>query len=98
MNSRVGGREIFCIQRVSNIQTMYLYNWPISETGNDALILNDAFNSQRSRGREFDPGPGPYFRGDWSWNNFYGHSPPSADLFKKGCCQLQAKVCAQITG
>ena len=23
---------------------------------------------------------------------------PSADLFKKVCCQLQAKVCAQITG
>ena len=23
---------------------------------------------------------------------------PSADLFKKGCCQFQAKVCAQITG
>ena len=23
---------------------------------------------------------------------------PSADLFKKGCCQLQAKVSAQITG
>ena len=23
---------------------------------------------------------------------------PSADLFKKGCCQLQAEVCAQITG
>ena len=23
---------------------------------------------------------------------------PSADLFKKGCCQLQAKVCVQITG
>ena len=22
----------------------------------------------------------------------------SADLFKKGCCQLQAKVCAHITG
>ena len=21
---------------------------------------------------------------------------PSADSFKKGCCQLQAKVCAQI--
>ena len=30
----------------------------------------------RSRGREFDPGPVPYFRGDWSWNDFYGHSPP----------------------
>ena len=23
---------------------------------------------------------------------------PSADSFTKGCCQLQAKVCAQITG
>ena len=23
---------------------------------------------------------------------------PSADSFKKGCCQFQAKVCAQITG
>ena len=23
---------------------------------------------------------------------------PSADLFKKGCCQLQPKVCARITG
>ena len=23
---------------------------------------------------------------------------PSASLFKKGCCQLQAKICARITG
>ena len=23
---------------------------------------------------------------------------PSADSFKKGCCHLQSKVCAQITG
>ena len=23
---------------------------------------------------------------------------PSADSFKKGCCQFQAKVCARITG
>ena len=23
---------------------------------------------------------------------------PSADSFKRGCCQLQAKVCARITG
>ena len=23
---------------------------------------------------------------------------PSAESFKKGCCQLQAKACAQITG
>ena len=33
----------------------------------------------RSRGREFNPSPVPYFSGDWSWNNFYGHSPLSAD-------------------
>ena len=39
-----------------------------------------------------DPGPVLYFRGDWSWNNFYGLSPPFR-WFKKGCCQLQAKVC-----
>ena len=29
----------------------------------------------RSRGRKFYPGPVPYFRGDWSWNNFYGRCP-----------------------
>ena len=23
---------------------------------------------------------------------------PSADLFKKGCCQLQGKLCTRITG
>ena len=27
----------------------------------------------------FNPNPIPYFLGDWSLNNFYGHSPP-ADL------------------
>ena len=24
--------------------------------------------------------------------------PPSAESFKKGCCRLQAKVCARSTG
>ena len=53
----------------------------------------------RSRGREFDPGPVPYTFVE------IDHEIismvillPSADLFKKGCCQLQAKVCARITG
>ena len=32
-----------------------------------------------SWGCEFDPSVAPYFPGDWSWNIFYGHSPPSAD-------------------
>ena len=34
-------------------------------------------------------------------HNFYCHSHPfrtSAKSFMKGCCQLQAKVCALITG
>ena len=68
----------------------------------------------RSRGREFDHCPVPYFRVDWSWNNFTARSHtlveidheimstvillPSAESFRKGCCQLQAKVCAQSTG
>ena len=51
----------------------------------------------RSSSREFDPGPVPYFHGDWSWNNFYSHSSPFC-WFKKGSCQLQAKVCPRSTG
>ena len=52
----------------------------------------------RSRGPEFDPSPVS--------NSFVeiDHEIistvillPSALSFKKGCCQLQAKVCAQIT-
>ena len=51
-------------------------------------------------GREFDPGPVPYFRGDCGDYEIISTVIllPSADLFKKGCCQLQAKVCARITG
>ena len=35
--------------------------------------------------------------GNWSWNDFYGHSPPFRWI-KKGSFQLQGKVCAQSTG
>ena len=67
--------------------TILWYTGPRTAVGNVSgyRCVSDC----RSRSREFDPGPVLYFRGDWSWNNFYG---------KKGCCQLQAKVCAQITG
>ena len=51
----------------------------------------------RYRNCEFDPSPVPFFSGDWSWNNLYGHSPLFR-RFKKGCCYFQAKVCAQSTG
>ena len=50
------------------------YTRPHSTVGNvpDYRCASDC----RSRGLKFDPGPVPYFRGDWSWNNFYGHSSP----------------------
>ena len=51
-----------------------------------------------SRGHEFYPGPVLYFHG-------IGHeiislviTLPSSESFKKGCCQLQAEVCARSTG
>ena len=45
----------------------------------------------RSRGREFDPGPVPYFRGDWSWNDFYGHSPPFRWFIQEGLLSVTSK-------
>ena len=51
----------------------------------------------RPRGHELDPSLVPFICQDLSWNNFYGHSPP-LHWFKKGCCQLHARLCAQSTG
>ena len=48
----------------------------------------------RSRGCEFDPGPVEFDHEMISTVIIL----PSADSFKKGCCQVQAKVCARITG
>ena len=76
--------------------TITIFAGPHSTVGNVSGYRCES--DCRSRGNEFDPGPVPYFRGDWSWNNFYSHSPPSAESFKNGCCQLQAKVCARSTG
>ena len=44
----------------------------------------------RSRGYKFHPSAVPYFHGDWSFSSF--------PWFKKGCSQLQAKVCSRSTG
>ena len=52
----------------------------------------------RSRGREFDPGPVPCFRGADHETISMVILLPSAESFKKGNCQLQAKVCSQSTG
>ena len=45
----------------------------------------------RSRGREFDPGPVPYFREDWSWNNFYSHSPPFRWFIQEGLLSVTSE-------
>ena len=62
-----------------------LYLWPL-----DQEYVSDC----RSRSHEFNPRPVPYFRGDWSWNNFYSHSPPFC-WFKKGCLSVRSKKLAQ---
>ena len=64
---------------------------PRSADGN--VSVNRCESNCRSRGSEFEPGPE------------IDHEIistvillPSAESFKKGCCQLQAKVCARSTG
>ena len=61
------------------------------ELGNYLLLGNVSdcryMSDCRSRGREFDHGPVPYFLRDWSWTNCYDHSPLFR-WFKEGCCQL----------
>ena len=50
------------------------YTGPHSAVGNTSG--NRCESDCRSRGRKFNPGPVPYFPGDWSRNDFYGHSSP----------------------
>ena len=49
---------------------MIIYRAP----GSGSVVVSDS-----DRVCEIDPDPVPFLRGDWSWNNFYSHSPPSAD-------------------
>ena len=37
------------------------------------------------------PGPVPYFCGDWSWNNFYGHSPPFHWIIQEGLLSVTSE-------
>ena len=46
-------------------------------TGPPSTVCNMSDN--RSRGPEFDPGPVPYFHGDWSWYISMAILLPSAD-------------------
>ena len=73
-----------------------LFTGPGSAVSNmsDYRCISDC----RSRGCEFDPGLVPYFRGHWSWNHFYGHSPLFGWFIQEGLLSVQAKVCARSTG
>ena len=86
-------KNIVCIQFTTSV---YSTTGPRSAVGNVSgyRCVSDC----RSRGREFDPGPVPYCVEIDHEIISTVILLPSADLFKKGCCQLQAKVCAQITG
>ena len=66
-----------------------IYAWPRKAVGNVSgyRCVSDC----RSRGREFDPSPVPYFRGDWSWNNFYGHSPPFRWFIQEGLLSVTSE-------
>ena len=65
---------------------------PRSAVGN--VSGNRCESDCRSRGREFDPDPVPYFLGDDHEIISTVILLPSAESFKKGFCQLQVKVCA----
>ena len=54
-------------------------------------LATDASLDCRSRGREFDPGLVPYFHGDWSWNNFYCHSPPFHWIIQEGLLSVTSE-------
>ena len=51
------------------------FKWQLLLTGLRSAVSNVSdcryVSVCKSRGREFDPSPVPYFHGDWSWNNFY---------------------------
>ena len=51
----------------------------------------DVFSKFDNEFVEFDPGPVPYFRGDWSWNNFYGHSPPFRWFIQEGLLSVTSE-------
>ena len=67
----------------------FLIAGPLSAVGNVSgyRCVSDC----RSRGREFDPGPVPYFRGDWSWNYFYGHSTPFRWFIQEGLLSVTSE-------
>ena len=62
-------------------------------------VGNRCLSDYRSRGREVDPGSPSHTFVEIDHEIISTVILlPSAESFKKGCCQLQAKVCARSTG
>ena len=81
------------------------YPWKVYrhlKTGPRSAVCNMSGNryesDYRSKGNEFHPGSVPYFQEIDHEIISMVILLPSAESFKNGCCQLQAKVCAQSTG
>ena len=55
------------------------------------MFGNRCESACRSMGCEFDPRPVPYFHGDWSWNNFYSHSPPFSWIIQEGLLSVTSE-------
>ena len=78
----------FCSRTSDTLITNLTLNIQANITGPCSAVGNVSGNccesDCRSTGHEFGPGPVPYFRGDWFWNNFYGHSPPFLIMIQEG--------------
>ena len=82
--------ELYCSQFISYAFWLKFHeNGPRSAV--DSVSGYRCVSDCRSRGREFDPGPVPYFRGDWSWNDFYGHSPPFRWFIQEGLLSVTSE-------
>ena len=79
--------------KLINIALLYITG-PPRAVGN--VSGNRCESDSRSRGCDFYPGPVPYFRGDWSWNNFYGHSPSFRWIIQDGLLSVTSEcICTK---
>ena len=88
--------QCLCYSEVSylNLLQAKFLKGPRSAVGN--MSGNRCESDCRSRGREFDPDPVPYTRGDWSWNNFYGHSPPFRWIIQEGLLSVTSESMHEV--
>ena len=76
-------------------QCLDLHPHFVCDTGTRSTVCNVSGNrcesDCRSRGHKFDPSLVPYFHGDWSWNNFYGHLPPFRWIIQEGLLSVTSE-------